>query len=961
MRRTRLLKVLVAILLVAGLLVPSAATALSSTTVVKLWVGNNIMTIGGVRQPIDSEGTKPVIVEGRTLVPIRAVIEAFDGSVAWDATERKVTVTLGENALDLWIGKSTATLNGTTLPVDAANPRVIPVIMSGRTMLPLRFVSESLGIDVQYEATTKMITLTYMVDTTPPAPPAPLLVSPADGTKFMSELPRLSWLPATGTDASRVQILSSGVEVHAKSNLTGADYVVPAGILADGTFTWRVSVHNEGGWGPWSATRSFILSSATLPAAPSLLTPANQSSVSAGPVTLTWTAVTNASAYRVQVLHGTDQTQAATDITGTSYVVPSGVLVAGAYSWQVGAYADSTWSDWSGAWMFTVQANAPSAPRLLTPADQSVLDSNSVVLTWASVTDADSYRIQVLLDGTEVHAASGLASTVYSVPSGVLGSDTYSWQVAAHGSGGWSAWSGAYSFEARAKLTTSDIAKYVDRMVLIEVNGFEDGEAFSASGSGFFISSDGRIVTNYHVIDAATQGTVTLNGGQKYDIASVLGYNKDQDLAVVKIDGTGFPVCALGDSSKVAVGDPVVAIGSPLGIQNTVSEGIVSKLWEDGSLQITAPISPGSSGGALFNMYGEVIGVTAWKILAGESINGAVPVNFLRSLDTTLNLTLAQVFQKEYPGAGVLPAPVLVSPAQGAVLSTLTPVISWTAVPGATKYEVRIWVGSATPPPYIIDTVLATTSYSVPSGLLSFGAEYAWTVYAGNSAGWSTQLVIGTPPGPTYSPSFTVGTAAMKLATPYAIEPKEKDSFFDSGMPVRFSWSPVSGASYYTLTVELGIPGVDAYSNVTRQNIYGTSCSLSDSVLHYGMVYSWSIMAVGTGNYSSSSWAPYLTFSVISKTALQPTSPADYGTLYQSGAVLSWTPVPNATDYLVAIYEGTNVDTALLVHAKIVSSPYYSIPYGTLTSGEIYSWYICARYRGYTTALCLPRRFMMSY
>jgi len=112
-------------------------------------------------------------VEARTLVPIRAIIEAFAGSVTWDATERKVTITLGKSTLNLWIGKATASLNGSSLPIDAANPRVMPVVMAGRTMLPVRFVSESLGIDVQYEAATKMITLTYTVETTPPATPPP--------------------------------------------------------------------------------------------------------------------------------------------------------------------------------------------------------------------------------------------------------------------------------------------------------------------------------------------------------------------------------------------------------------------------------------------------------------------------------------------------------------------------------------------------------------------------------------------------------------------------------------------------------------------------------------------------------------------------------------------------------------------------------------------------------------------
>src|SRR5450756_408897 len=112
-----MLRSFVVLVLLLAFVLPSGARASSSTTVVQLWIGNNIMTIGGLRQPIDSQGTKPVIVEGRTLVPIRAVIEAFKGSVVWDATVSKVTVTLGENALDLLIGKSTASLNGTMLPV----------------------------------------------------------------------------------------------------------------------------------------------------------------------------------------------------------------------------------------------------------------------------------------------------------------------------------------------------------------------------------------------------------------------------------------------------------------------------------------------------------------------------------------------------------------------------------------------------------------------------------------------------------------------------------------------------------------------------------------------------------------------------------------------------------------------------------------------------------------------------
>jgi hypothetical protein len=175
MKHLQSLRILVVVLLLTVLCVPASVGALSSTTI-KLWIGSASMVVNGAKQPIDAQGTKPVIVEGRTLVPIRAIIEAFAGSVVWEATTRRVTLSLAGNSLELWIGKSNASLNGSSVAVDSANPRVLPVIMGGRTMLPLRFVSESLGIEVQYESVAKMITLTYSAPVAPPPAPSDPLV-----------------------------------------------------------------------------------------------------------------------------------------------------------------------------------------------------------------------------------------------------------------------------------------------------------------------------------------------------------------------------------------------------------------------------------------------------------------------------------------------------------------------------------------------------------------------------------------------------------------------------------------------------------------------------------------------------------------------------------------------------------------------------------------------------------------
>jgi len=127
-------------------------------TVIVLQIGNSMFTVNGRSIALDSP---PVIKNGRTLVPIRAIIEALGGTVGWDGTTRKATVTLGSATIELWIGKNAAKVNGVNTSIDAANAKVVPEIISSRTMLPLRFVSENLGCSVVWADATKTITITF--------------------------------------------------------------------------------------------------------------------------------------------------------------------------------------------------------------------------------------------------------------------------------------------------------------------------------------------------------------------------------------------------------------------------------------------------------------------------------------------------------------------------------------------------------------------------------------------------------------------------------------------------------------------------------------------------------------------------------------------------------------------------------------------------------------------------------
>jgi S1-C subfamily serine protease len=158
-----------------------------------------------------------------------------------------------------------------------------------------------------------------------------------------------------------------------------------------------------------------------------------------------------------------------------------------------------------------------------------------------------------------------------------------------------------------------------------------------AQGSGFLISSEGRIVTNYHVVQHGSSAVVKLPGGGFFAVEGILSFDKGRDIAVIKVQGENFRTVPLGDSDRIQVGAEVVAIGNPLSLESTVSNGIVSgirTLKEDGGkyLQITAPISPGSSGGPLFNMAGEVIGITTSYLRGGENLNFAIPINDVKRM-----------------------------------------------------------------------------------------------------------------------------------------------------------------------------------------------------------------------------------------------------------------------------------------------------------------------------------------
>ena len=180
----------------------------------------------------------------------------------------------------------------------------------------------------------------------------------------------------------------------------------------------------------------------------------------------------------------------------------------------------------------------------------------------------------------------------------------------------------------------------------------DEGSDKASLGTGFFVSKDGRIVTNHHVIEGATKITASLSDGRTIDVIGVLADDAVRDIAVIQATPGAYAPLTLGTSATLRVGDEVAILGSPLGLSSSLSTGIVSAMRERGpttpfdlptdshfeswGIQVTAAISHGSSGSPIMNRTGEVVAVAVGIHAGGEGLGFGVPVEVAKSLVNAL-------------------------------------------------------------------------------------------------------------------------------------------------------------------------------------------------------------------------------------------------------------------------------------------------------------------------------------
>ena len=183
---------------------------------------------------------------------------------------------------------------------------------------------------------------------------------------------------------------------------------------------------------------------------------------------------------------------------------------------------------------------------------------------------------------------------------------------------------------------------------IIRIETFGPGFNYLRSGSGFFISPDGLAVTALHVVDGASFGSVELADGQVFRIAGIRAFDIYNNLAILEIASyrNDHSYLTIADSSLVETGNTVYAIGSPMGMMNSMTKGVVSHpnriLSEQEMIQFTAPTSFGSGGSPVINVLGQVVGVSAQFLSQGQNMNLAIPSNFIRELTLGSLITLEE-------------------------------------------------------------------------------------------------------------------------------------------------------------------------------------------------------------------------------------------------------------------------------------------------------------------------------
>ncbi len=633
---------------------------------------------------------------------------------------------------------------------------------------------------------------TWSFTTLTPAPPAPVLFSPANGATGVMTTAAVTWNSSSGATSYDVYFGTASTPPLAV-NTTATSYS-PGTLTAGTLYYWRIVAKNTGGSNT-SATWSFTTLAAG-PPAPVLSAPANGATgVSATPA-LSWNAASGATSY--DVYFGTAPAPPlATNIAGTTY--SPGPLSAGTvYYWRVVA-KNAGGSNSSATWSFTTQVAAPPAPVLSAPANGATGVSATPTLSWSAASGATSYDVYF---GTAPSPPLATNSTGTTYSPGTLSAGTvYYWRVVAKNAGGSNS-SAMWSF-------TTQVAGPAAPVLSAPGNG-----ATGISATPVLSWNASSRATSYDVYfgTAPAPPLASNTAGTTYSPGTLSAGTLYYWRVVAKNAGGSSTSATWSFTTQVAA-PPAPVLSAP-------ANGA-------GGIAVAPVLSWSAASGA-----------TSYDVYFGTASSPALSANTAGTTYLPGTLSAGTVYYwyvvaKNVAGSNAsavwsfatnVAAPGLTAPANGAIGVSWTPTLSWTASSGATSYDV--YFGTANPPPRL--TSITATSYS--PGTLSPGTTYHWLVVARNSGGVAASATW----------SFTT-----QLAPPNLLGP-DNGAVGVSQQPT-LSWSGSIGAATYD--VYLGTSPSPPLVTTTTETNYAAG-PLAGGVLYY-----WRVVANGSGSSTSITWS----------------------------------------------------------------------------------------------------------
>jgi hypothetical protein len=797
-------RVLLAVIMILGLAFGPAGSiqpAAAETTVITLTIGNPNITVNGTPRAIDASGATPVIIAGRTLLPIRAVVEAIGGTIEWNAATRTVTIAAGVVTMGLTIGNRMATVNGTLLPIDPQNASVVPLIVGGRTMLPVRFVGEQLGGTVEWNAGTRTATLTFVA---PGALTAPSLLEPTDGALFTSTTVAFRWTPVEGATSYSLSVSSEGKEIYRGTSTTST--LIPSStVLTAGQYSWAVTAVRGATTGPVSLPRRFAV---RLP-------------LSAADIVKK--ATPSVAEVMVEYADGKRGVAGAFAIDTAGVFVTTYEVIKGAVSAVVILGDGSQRTEvrvlgYDPSFNVAIVRAAGSTPvqALALAVGQSAQMNQEVIMVGPAAAGIPQFTVSGVVNavGTGTFSVRGAAENavegapvldVFGDVLGMVGTDIN--PVA-----------GTFpaTFAMSIRAVTQTASWTVREVTEREGTGLQALDPPSlAEPAGEAVIGSLTPQFRWNSVPGATRYHFWVGEGRNASgdgiLSSFITYTNPEIRPGVLKPGTTYTwAVRAGNERGWGPWSPDRMFTTSSSIIQPSSPTILEPL-DHSVVKSAEPVlfwSPVANASQYYVWIGLSAEDTVYET-STTNVSVTIPSGTLASGKTYLwtvrvenSSGISSLWSPDSPFTLAVPSgigvPALLSPAPKALLPFLNPTLTWQAVPSATRYD--IWIDKGTSDSKVYEVALTGTTVTVPAGILEPGIAYWWSVIAGTPDAWSKT-------GDTWNWSldrqFTINlSAVIDVLPPVLIAPA--DGIALTTLTPTLQWSSVQGATWYRIYVGKG-------------------------------------------------------------------------------------------------------------------------------------------------------------